>query len=42
MAILFDFKNSILFIEGRKFVFNEQEAKLLQTKLEYLLNKPLS
>lgn len=40
LGVIFDFKNSILFIEGRKFVFTEQEAKALQVKLGFLLNMP--
>jgi hypothetical protein len=40
LLILFDFKNSIVFIEGRKFVFNAQEAELLKANLDYLLNNP--
>ncbi len=40
LGVILDFKNSIIFIEGRKFVFNEQEAKLLQTTLDFLLNMP--
>jgi hypothetical protein len=40
LGIIFDFRNSIIFIEGRKFVFKEQEARLLQEKLDFLLNKP--
>ena len=37
LSIIFDFKNSIIFLEGRKFVFDELEAKLLQEKLDSLL-----
>jgi hypothetical protein len=37
LSVIFDFKNSIIFIEGRKFVFDEHEAKLLQAKLDSLL-----
>jgi hypothetical protein len=37
LSIIFDFKNSIIFIEGRKFVFGEHEAKLLQAKLDSFL-----
>jgi hypothetical protein len=37
LPVIFDFKNAIVFIEGRKFVFGEHEAKLLQAKLDTLL-----
>lgn len=37
LSVIFDFKNSIIFIEGRKFVFGEHEAKLLQEKLDSFL-----
>lgn len=32
-------QNSILFIEGRKFVFGEHEVKLLQDKLDSFLKE---
>lgn len=37
MSVLLDFENSIAFIEGRKFVFDELESKLLQIKLTEVL-----
>lgn len=37
LSIIFDFRNFILFIEGRKFVFGEYEAKLLQERLDSIL-----
>jgi len=40
ISVIFDFKNSIVFIEGRAFVFNEKETELLKAKLDYLLNNP--
>jgi hypothetical protein len=40
LSLIFDFNNSILFIEGRKFIFDEKEAKILKKKLDCLLNMP--
>lgn len=37
LAAIFDFKNSIIFVEGRKFIFNQAEAELLKEKLDSLL-----
>ncbi len=37
LRIIFDFKNSHIFIEGRSFVLTEHEAELLKEKLEILL-----
>lgn len=35
--LIFDFKNSNIFIEGRKFEFSENEAESFQTNLDSLL-----
>ncbi len=37
MAVLLDFTNFVLSIEGRELSFNEQEAKLFKEKLDNLL-----
>lgn len=37
LSVIFDLKNSIIFIEGRRFVFGEHEARLIQEKLESFL-----
>jgi hypothetical protein len=37
LSVIFDFKNSMIFIEGRKFVFGEPEARSLQAKLDSFL-----